>query len=74
MNPNEAQAKGPFVPKQTTTSQARPRPKTVTITEPQVKEAFGLYLDYLFDAPHGTYKVKEWGIAFGTFDLSLEQP
>lgn len=52
---------------------ARPRPKNVTITAAQTKEAFGLYLDFLFDAPHGTYKIKEWGTAFGNVDLSLEQ-
>lgn len=59
--------------RQTTPHQPRPRPKSLTITEAQAKEAFGLYLDYMFDAPHGTYKVNEWNVNFGTFELFMEQ-
>ncbi len=70
MNYNEAAQQRA---KQTTPNPARPKPKIVIITEAQTKEAFGLYLDFLFDAPHGTYKIKEWGTAFGSVDLSLEQ-
>lgn len=60
-------------PRETTPAPSRPQPKNVTISEPQAKEAFGLYLDYMFDAPHGTYKVKTWSTSFGNFDFTLEQ-
>lgn len=63
-----------WMQKQTTPNPVRPAPKFVAITEDQHKEALGLYLDYMFDAPHGTYCVQKWDNAFNEIILTLKQP
>lgn len=59
--------------KQTTPCPKRPGPKTVTITDVQVREALGLYLDYMFDVPHGTYSVDTWDFAFNEMVLTMKR-
>lgn len=52
---------------------ARTIPVAVNLTDNQVKEALGLYLDHIFEAPHGTYKVESWDNAFSSFEVKLKR-
>lgn len=48
-------------------------PEKVTLNSNQMLEALSLYLDHIFDAPHGTYRVKNCDVFVDKHECTLDR-